>query len=352
MVGLRDELASRERLKLESKEQFADFEPLVTETVQLNYITSVVANTIINDPKAKLLSRRGSAISDARNNIIFLQDTNARVQELKRILKASDIPVRQVMIESRIVEASNQFNKNLGVRLAPGSFSTRSNSWAVGGNYATTQYRTGRIPNKPTSDDETFFDAPAPGVGGAPAAKIAAMLVSPRYGALLGLELSALQFDGKGRTISSPRVITSDKTEAVIEQGTEIPYQQASASGATAITFKKATLSLRVKPQITPNDDVIMTLKVNKDSIGIQTNAGPSIDTKQVSTEVLVENGGTVVIGGIFTQDDNDSQAKVPMLGDLPGVGVLFRNSIKSETRKELLVFITPKIMRNNAFQR
>jgi type IV pilus assembly protein PilQ len=352
MVGLRDELASRERLKLESKEQFADFEPLVTETVQLNYITSVVANTIINDPKAKLLSRRGSAISDARNNIIFLQDTNARVQELKRILKASDIPVRQVMIESRIVEASNQFNKNLGVRLTAGKISKTPNSWAVGGNYDTTAYRTGRIDNKPTSTDETFFDAPAPGVGGASAAKIAAMLVSPRYGALLGLEISALQFDGKGRTISSPRVITSDKTEAVIEQGTEIPYQQASASGATAITFKKATLSLRVKPQITPNDDVIMTLKVNKDSIGIQTNAGPSIDTKQVSTEVLVENGGTVVIGGIFTQDDNDSQAKVPMLGDLPGVGVLFRNSIKSETRKELLVFITPKIMRNNAFQR
>jgi len=352
MVGLRDELASRERLKLESKEQSADFEPLVTETVQLNYITSAVANTIINDPKAKLLSRRGSAISDARNNIIFLQDTNARVQELKRILKASDIPVRQVMIESRIVEASNQFNKNLGVRLTAGKISNTPNSWAVGGNYATTQYRTGRIPDKPTSADETFFDAPAPGVGGASAAKIAAMLISPRYGALLGLEISALQFDGKGRTISSPRVITSDKTEAVIEQGTEIPYQQATASGATAISFKKATLSLRVKPQITPNDDVIMTLKVNKDSIGVQTTAGPSVDTKQVSTEVLVENGGTVVIGGVFTQDENDSQAKVPMLGDLPGVGVLFRNNIKSETRKELLVFITPKIMRNNAFQR
>jgi len=164
----------------------------------------------------------------------------------------------------------------------------------------------------------------------------------------LNLELSALQADGKGKIISSPRVITSNQSEATIEQGTEIPYQQASSSGATAVSFKKATLSLKVKPQVTPDDNVIMTLKINKDSRGVETNGVPAIDTKNLQTEVLVENGGTVVLGGIYTAEESSSTDKVPVLGDLPYVGFLFKNNRKVDERRELLVFITPKILKDN----
>jgi type IV pilus assembly protein PilQ len=164
----------------------------------------------------------------------------------------------------------------------------------------------------------------------------------------VNLEISALQADGKGKIISSPRVITADNVEAIIEQGTEIPYQQATSSGATSISFRKATLSLKVKPQITPDDNVIMKLEVHKDSVGQNTIAGPSIDTKQVNTEVLVENGGTVSIGGIFTQEESREVTKVPLLGDVPVFGVLFKNEVNRNDRRELLIFVTPKILRDN----
>ena len=164
----------------------------------------------------------------------------------------------------------------------------------------------------------------------------------------LNLELSALEADGKGKIISSPRVITANQNEATIEQGTEIPYQQASSSGATSVSFKKATLSLKVKPQITPDDNVIMKLNINKDSRGADTTAGPAIDTKQVTTEVLVENGGTLVIGGIYTQDERSTTTKIPVLGELPYVGFLFKQNTKSDDRRELLVFITPKILKDS----
>jgi len=164
----------------------------------------------------------------------------------------------------------------------------------------------------------------------------------------LNLEVSALQADGKGKIISSPRVITADQVEATIEQGTEIPYQQATSSGATSVSFKKATLSLKVKPQITPDDNIIMNLNVHKDSVGVTTTAGPSIDTKQITTEVLVQNGGTVVIGGIYTQDERDSTTKVPVFGDLPYVGFLFRQNSKVDNKSELLIFISPRIIKSS----
>jgi type IV pilus assembly protein PilQ len=175
------------------------------------------------------------------------------------------------------------------------------------------------------------------------------LLFNDKSTKFLNLELSALQADGKGKIISSPRVITADKIEATIEQGTEIPYQQATSSGATSVSFRKATLSLKVKPQITPDDNVIMNLKVNKDSVGQNTLSGPSIDTKQVATEVLVENGGTVVIGGIYTQDERSTTTKVPVLGDLPYVGFLFKNNQRVDDRRELLIFISPKILKDGA---
>jgi type IV pilus assembly protein PilQ len=187
---------------------------------------------------------------------------------------------------------------------------------------------------------------PAASIGGATPGAFSFLLFNNALTKFLNLELSALQADGRGKIISSPRVITADQVEAVIEQGTEIPYQQATSSGATAIQFKKATLSLRVRPQITPDDNVIMSLNVHKDSVGQQTISGPSIDTKQVSTEVLVENGGTVVIGGIYIQDERTTVNKVPVLGDVPYVGFLFKNTTKFDNRTELLIFVTPRILK------
>jgi type IV pilus assembly protein PilQ len=215
-----------------------------------------------------------------------------------------------------------------------------------------TQFHTGQLSTTPVQADFTNVNLPAPNIGGAPPGLFSFVLFNTAATRFLNLELSALQADGKGKIISSPRVITADKNEATIEQGTEIPYQQATSSGATSVSFKKATLSLKVKPQITPDDNVIMTLKVNKDSVGQVTISGPSIDTKQVSTEVLVENGGTVVIGGIYTQEERSTTNKVPVLGDLPYVGFLFKNNVKSDDRRELLIFITPRIVKEGVVAR
>jgi type IV pilus assembly protein PilQ len=197
---------------------------------------------------------------------------------------------------------------------------------------------------------------PAPNIAGAPAGVFSLLMFNKDLTRLLALEVSALQADGKGKIISSPRVITADKNEAIIEQGTEIPYQQSTSSGATSVSFKKATLSLKVKPQITPDDNVIMSLRINKDSVGqivaTGTGSAPSIDTKQVTTEVLVENGGTVVIGGIYTQEERSTTNKIPVLGDLPYVGFLFKNNLKTDDRRELLIFITPRILKETLTQR
>ena len=196
------------------------------------------------------------------------------------------------------------------------------------------------------------MNLPAPAIAGAAPGVFSFMLFNQAMSKFLNLELTALQADGKGKIISSPRVITADQVEATIEQGTEIPYQQATSSGATSVSFKKATLSLKVKPQITPDDNVIMNLRVNKDSVGQLTTAGPAIDTKQIVTEVLVENGGTVVIGGIYTQEERSTTNKIPVLGDLPYVGFLFKQNLKLDDRRELLIFITPKIIKEGMVAR
>jgi type IV pilus assembly protein PilQ len=258
------------------------------------------------------------------------------------------------MIESRIVEAADTFSRNLGVRLG---YHDRSNGWGLpssnsgvrilpGASSNDTQFHTGQLATQPVQADFTNVNLPAANIGGAVPGLFSFVLFNTAATRFLNLELSALQADGKGKIISSPRVITADKNEATIEQGTEIPYQQATSSGATSVSFKKATLSLKVKPQITPDDNVIMTLKINKDSRGAETISGPAIDTKQVSTEVLVENGGTVVIGGIYTQQERSTTNKVPVLGDLPYVGFLFKNNTRADERNELLIFITPRIIK------
>jgi type IV pilus assembly protein PilQ len=354
-IAPRDELATKEKLALEAKQQISELEPLHTEGFQLNYQKAQDVQTFLSAGTQRLLSKRGSAVVDPRTNTVFVQDTPTRLEEIRRLIRQIDVPVRQVMIESRIVEASDTFSRNLGVRLG---YHDASRGWGFpsqnsgvrilpGANLNDTTFHTGQLATTPTLNDFSNVNLPAGNIGGTPAGVFSFILFNTAATRFLNLELSALQADGKGKIISSPRVITADKVEATIEQGTEIPYQQATSSGATAVQFKKATLSLKVKPQITPDDKVIMTLKVNKDSVGQVTVGGPAIDTKQISTEVLVENGGTVVIGGIYTQEERSTTNKVPVLGDLPYVGFLFKNNIRSDDRRELLIFITPKILKD-----
>ncbi len=356
-IAPRDELATREKLALESQQQIADLEPTRTESFQLNYQKADAFQKMLADEKQRILSKRGSAVIDARTNTIFVQDTPTRLEEVRKLLRKIDVPVRQVMIESRIVEASDTFSRNLGARLgyhdqtAQGDSIGSANSpvrGLIGGSLNDTGFHTGQIATAPPFTDSLSVNLPGAGIAGAPAGAFSFLLFNQNRTRFLNLELTALQADGKGKIISSPRVITADQVEATIEQGTEIPYQQATSSGATSISFKKATLSLKVKPQITPDDNVIMNLNVHKDSVGTTTTAGPSIDTKQITTEVLVENGGTVVIGGIYTQDERSSTTKVPVLGDLPYVGFLFKQNQRVDDRRELLIFVSPKIIKDS----
>ncbi len=353
-IAPRDELATKEKLALEARQQIAELEPTRTESFQLNYQKGQDVQAFLSTGTQRLLSKRGSAVVDARTNTVFVQDTPTRLEEIRKLIRQIDVPVRQVMIESRIVEAQDTFSRNLGVRLG---YHDRSVGWGLpsansgvrilpGANFNDTTFHTGQLATTPTLNDFTNVNLPSGNIAGAAAGVFSFILFNTAATRFLNLELSALQADGKGKIISSPRVITADKNEATIEQGTEIPYQQATSSGATAVQFKKATLSLKVKPQITPDDNVIMTLKVNKDSVGQVTVGGPAIDTKQISTEVLVENGGTVVIGGIYSQEERSTTNKVPVLGDLPYVGFLFKNNVRSDDRRELLIFITPKILK------
>jgi type IV pilus assembly protein PilQ len=273
------------------------------------------------------------------------------------LVRKIDIPVRQVMIEARIVEASDTFSRNLGARLGVvdrrvgdslGNSGTNPRV-TIGGSLDSTAFLTGQVSTPiPTLNQGLGVNLPAQNISGAAPGVFSLILFNNNLTRFLNLEVSALQADGKGKIISSPRVITADQVEATIEQGTEIPYQQATSSGATAVSFKKATLSLKVKPQITPDDNIIMDLDVHKDSVGTQTTAGPAIDTKNIITSVLVQNGGTVVIGGIYTQTQNDTTTKVPMFGDLPYIGALFRQNSKVDNKNELLIFISPRVIKNS----
>jgi type IV pilus assembly protein PilQ len=354
-IAPRDELATKEKLALEARQQITELEPTRTESFQLNYAKAEAFSKLLTDSRQRILSKRGSAVWDQRTNNVFVQDTPARLEDVRRLLRTIDVPVRQVMIESRIVEASDTFSRNLGVRLG---YHDRSAGQGVPSNNSGVRVLPGaslndtgahstQVATTPTLNDFTNVNMPATGISGVAAGVFSLVLFNQNLTRFINLELSALQADGKGKIISSPRVITANQIEATIEQGTEIPYQNATSSGATAVQFKKATLSLKVKPQITPDDNIIMDLKVNKDSVGQITTGGPSIDTKQIATEVLVENGGTVVIGGIYIQEERSTTTKVPVLGDLPYVGFLFKQNSRVDNRNELLIFITPKILKD-----
>jgi type IV pilus assembly protein PilQ len=356
-IAPRDELATREKLALEAQQQIVDLEPTRTESFQLNYQKGADFQKLLADPNQRILSKRGSAVVDARTNTVFVQDTPTRLEEVRKLIRKVDVPVRQVMIESRIVEATDTFGRNLGVRLGYHDMTGQGNKIGSqdgtpvrvtpGGQLVDPGFHTGQVATAPPFDSSLFVNLPVPGLAGANPGAFSLVLFRESAAKFVNMEITALQADGKGKIISSPRVITADQVEATIEQGTEIPYQQATSSGATSVAFKKATLSLKVKPQVTPDDNVIMNLNVHKDSVGSNTLAGPSIDTKQIVTEVLVENGGTVVIGGIYTQTENSQTNKVPVLGDLPFVGWMFKQNLKTDNRSELLIFITPRIIKD-----
>lgn len=352
-IAPRDELAAREKLQLESKAQIGDLEPLQLESIQLNYQKAKDVVTFLSSKDQSLLSKRGTANSDELSNKVFISDVASRLEEIRRLVAEIDVAPRQVLIETRIIEAETGFAKDLGVKL--GFNKITPNGAGPGGgrvlfgatNYGTA-YRSGQIASSedlPLLDpDFTNVNLPAQPATGTPG-QLALTLFNKSMTTFLNLELSALEMDEKGRTISSPRVMTANQVKAKIEQGTEIPYQQASSSGATAVQFKKAVLSLEVTPQITPDGRVQMKVEIHKDRPGAVVPGGVAINTKQVTTQVLVDNGGTVVIGGIYEEDENNHVEKIPLLGDLPVVGHLFKSTKKTSTRKELMVFITPRIV-------
>ena len=371
-VAPKEEIAAKEKLEFESQITNEKIEPLRTQSFQLNYAKAVdvapqlmaAAGGSASTPGAagaRILSERGSVIAEPRTNQLFVTDIASKLDQVAQLIAKVDVSVRQVLIEARVVEANNDFGKTLGAKL--GGLDLRAskggdggyqiageNRVAFGTNYANAVGSAGASTTMDTSSN--FVNLPAGGLGGFNASTFAFTLFSAASNRVLALELSALESDGKGRVVSSPRVIAYDKTKALIEQGTEVPYQMATSSGATAVSFRKAVLKLEVTPQITPDGNVSLELDVSKDSVGTITAAGPSINTKHIKTQVLVENGGTVVIGGIYTEDDQTTDTKVPFFGDLPGIGFLFKNNTKTLKKTETLVFITPKLVNELAATR
>lgn len=342
-VAPREEIAAKEKIDLTARQEIGELEDLRTESFLISYQKGEDIVKLLSGDKQRILSKRGSAVVDSRTNTMFVQDTSSRLEEVRKLIKQIDVPVRQVMIEARVVEASDKFGKNLGVRLGYNSNDPFKIAGNLSGNIGANKIVSGSLAGTTMPANTPNVNLPSAGTAGA----FSMLLFNSSLSKVLSLELTALETDSKGKVISSPRVVTSDKTEAVIETGTEVPYQQASSSGATNVAFKKATLNLTVKPQITPDDNVIMDIKVNKDSVG-QIYAGvPSIDTNKVATQVLVENGGTVVIGGVYSQVESFGEDKVPVLGDIPVVGNLFKSSSRIDNKNELLIFITPKIMQD-----
>jgi type IV pilus assembly protein PilQ len=364
-IAPKDELLTKEKLELEQRAQIADLEPLRSEIFQLNYQKADAFRTVFgldaaggaSEGKNRVLSKRGSAIIDPRTNQLFVTDIASKIEDIRKLILKTDIASKQVLIEARLVEATDSFSRTLGAKLGfadlrslrggdSGYQINGNNRVAVGGNLNGVGVVTGQTPDKGDAFNNTqFLDLPAAAIGTVPPATIAFSLFSAAANRFLNLELSALEADGKGKIISSPRVVTEDKMIAVIEQGIELPYQVATSSGATSITFKKANLRLEVTPQITPDGNVVLEVDVNKDSKGDETRAGFAINTQHVKTKVMVENGGTVVLGGIYQQSERNSETKVPLLGNLPLVGHLFKSTGRESLKTELLVFITPKIV-------
>jgi len=396
VVAPAKEMSDQLKAEHESRKEIAAVEPTRVETFKLNYQKAETVQKLLSDEKQRVLSKAGSAVFDERTNTVFVRDTGSQLEEVRRIIAQLDVPVRQVLIEARIVEADDGFSRNLGIKwglndirstvsgvgsrldpttgtltavnvpvYGPGSALVGSNVYStVSGNLQGAADLSSQLGSnlsgtnliglgRPTAVGNTnFVNLPAAAINGVNPASVAISLFGSSLTRFINLELSALEADQRGKVVSSPRVLTGDKSKAIIEQGTELPYQAATSSGATQIQFKKASLKLEVTPQITPEGTVIMNVAVNRDAVGQLTPAGFAINTRAVQTEVLVENGGTVVIGGIYEQTEINRVNKVPLLGDVPYVGGLFRSTSRTSNKTELLVFLTPRVVTDTAMAR
>ncbi|HSG89875.1 MAG TPA: type IV pilus secretin PilQ [Pseudomonadales bacterium] len=347
MVGPAAEIAAREKQELDNKRQIEELAPLRTEFIQVRYANAqemVALFESTGDGEAGMLSERGSIIVDGRTNAIIISETADRLTEIRRVLQQLDIPIRQVQIEARIVTANTSFTEQLGIRWGGGTGEDVDGSLlSIAGNQANSQTIRESLAGgtAPVLEDSTVINLPSPGAS----STFAIGLAGADY--VLDLELSALASDGNAEVVARPKVITSDKQTATISSGVQIPYQEASSSGASTTSFQEAVLSLEVTPQITPDNRIIMDLVVNQDSVGQIFNGIPSINTNEVATQVLVDNGQTLVLGGIFTTASNKQVDKTPFFGDLPVVGSLFRRRIESDDKQELLIFITPRIIQD-----
>jgi type IV pilus assembly protein PilQ len=350
-----EELAAKEKAALEATLAIEDLEQLKTEAFTLKYQKAEDFKKLLNGSgngntsgssgsNNKILSKRGSVSSDPRTNTLFVQDTTRKLEEIQTILNKIDIPVKQVMIESRLVLADDKFSKSLGARFGVRHNATSGNNVvSIGGTLNNTTAATGSTTEASAVGNTGGLNSNLP-VSNA-FGTVALSLFRLPAGLLLDLELSALESDQRGKIVSSPRVTTANQQKARIAQGVEIPYLEASSSGAATVSFKNAELSLEVTPQITPDDKIIMDLAVNKDSQGVNTISGPAINTQRVTTQVLVANGETAVLGGIYEQTERNDVDKVPFFGDLPIIGNAFKRRVKQDDRTELLIFVTPRIM-------
>lgn len=370
LVAPQDELSAREKQQLESKVNVENLEPLKTQVFQLKFAkapdimlrmtnpvgnASQTANGQNQKAQSGMLSARGNVSADPRTNQLFVTDIPSRLRDIEALLARIDVAVRQVVIEARIVEASDSFGKSIGVRLGgadlrgvrggdAGYSVGGSSRVAVGGSYDAVANSTGYFGASESGAMSNFVNLPAKSVGGAEAAKFALTLFNPSANRLLNLEIQAMEAEGKGTVVSSPRLLTADQVKALIEQGTDIPYSVQSKDGPT-LAFKKAVLKLEVTPQITPDGQIILDLEINKDSVGERLPQGVAINTKAIKTQAIVDNGGTVMLGGIFESTEAKSESKVPLLGDLPYVGNLFKTRNTEINKTEMLVFITPRIL-------
>jgi type IV pilus assembly protein PilQ len=380
LIAPREELALKEKQQLESQAQINDLEPLQTEMFQLNYakaqdILGIVSVGKGADQGARFLSRRGTAFVDPRTNILFVTDIASRLEEVRRVIRQIDTSVRQVLIEARIVIADDTFSRQLGIRFGQQTGATlfgRRYAFGSGGSLATQPVVSTTTGGSGTVTRETRTQSPfelASGIASAgysdspqlnvnlpvanPAGQLALTLINLGSGNLINLELTALEADNRGKVVSSPRVITGDNQKAHIEQGTEIPYvTPGSANSPATVSFKKAVLALDVTPQITPDGRVIMQVEIRKDSVGQLVNVQgggqvPAIDTKNVLTQIAVNNGDTAVIGGIYEEVIRNDKTQVPFLGDVPVLGNLFKTTSRSSQKTELLIFLTPRIVRD-----
>ena len=359
MIAPRDQIIARERLELEASKQVEELAPLQTEFIQVNYAKAEDLRALIGatggEATDSLLSERGSVTIDGRTNTLIVKDVATNITRIREMINRLDVSVRQVLIESRIVNANENFAKDIGVRFG---YSVQNNASQGNLTAVLAGGRGGFLSGTGTAivgggegalgaegSENVIVDLPAP----TPTAPSIDFVVGKIGSWLLQLELSALIAEGDGENIASPRVITTDQQEAVIESGVEIPYQQATSSGATAVEFKDALLSLRVTPRITPDDKILLDLSVNQDSRGSPDVLGvPPINTRSVQTQVMVDNGETVVLGGVYTQTDDTTVNKVPFFGDLPYLGFLFRNSSNEARKDELLIFVTPSILKDS----